>query len=92
MPDTTHWIVAREDMEPYEIKHDEVRNCIAAHGECVHLVPTRVWRDYLATWRRLHLVKAELRTYRRATLVVQAALDGYPMPPRENTENTEDTA
>lgn len=82
MPDTTHWIVVPKNGDAHEVHEPGVAEFVRTHGECVHLVPTRVWRDYEATRDRLAIIRNELRTYKRATFVIQAALDGYPMPPK----------
>lgn len=68
--DTTNWVVVRAGMEPYEIPHAEVEAHLKSHGECVHLVPTRVWRHYETSKKTLEASRAELRTYRRAAMVV----------------------
>jgi hypothetical protein len=91
MPDTLHWIVVRAGIQPYEVKEDDLADELNAHGEVVHLVEGRVWRDYQATLDRLGLMRDELRSYRRAAFVPRAVKVGFPIPSRGRTESVAST-
>ena len=82
MSDGAYWIVVRDGVEAYELRGGdrELAELLETYGECVHLVPGRVWRDYRETAERLAIIRNEMRTYRRAAMVPRAVKEGFPMP------------
>lgn len=80
MPDTTHWIAVHVQGKPEEIADADLPAYLAKYGECVHLVPGRVWRDYLETHARMTTLWHEMRTFKRAAFVPRAVKEGYPIP------------